>query len=469
MNAITDRRKKIEIIRNIKKGDSFPYFKQRFIKDTSSSYPLTDEDWKKMYISLNHLSKIIYEYMNFVPILNKFTKVKKQSKIDMLKEFLKSIEWEMLQPEIIERMETEGDVFLYWFFEDEKAKFPKIRIRPSENIKEIVRDGNGNITNYIYEETVKFETTDDRGNVMYDTKLVTWVFYKGYVKKTDSKTNQTITYYNPIEFSEYFPIFQISADKKQNDKFSEIPAERYIDSCQLLDNIDTNWNLINTLAGFPKVFLKNCRLELSMSSGSAGGVITVVPIIEGEATDIKQLEITNGLESLQKQRDIVMRHLYKMANLIMENLEEKIGSSDSARIPAQLRLPLELKIKKRIIAINNIMEEIFNIILIRNGEKNVEKIKFELPEPVIESSPFDKLLLDTQKIALGLTTIQQLLRDRGFNEEQIKQITEEINEEIINGKNDIQIQGLDNNFKTESNVKVKKEKIIDTEDDMEEI
>jgi hypothetical protein len=394
-----------------------------------------------------------------VPILNKFTKVKKASKIDLLKEFLKSIEWEMLQPEIVERMETEGDVFLYWFFEDDKAKFPKVRIRPSEFLKEIVRDGNGNVTNYIYEEIVKFETTDERGNVQYDTKTVTWVFYKGYVKKTDSKNNNTQTYYNPIEFQDIFPIFQISADKKQNEKFSDIPAERYVDACQLLDNIDTNWNLINTLAGFPKVFLKNCRLELSMSSGSAGGVITVVPIVEGEATDIKQLEITNGLESLQKQRDIVMKHLYKMANITMENLEEKIGSSDSARIPAQLRLPLELKIKKRLIVINNIMEELFNIVLIRNGEKNPEKVKFELPEPVIESSPFDKLLLDTQKIALGLTTIQQLLRDRGFNEEQIKQITDEINQEVINGTNDIQIQGLDNNFKTESNVAMPKDKI----------
>lgn len=153
-----------------------------------------------------------------------------------------------------------------------------------------------------------------------------------------------------------------------------------------------------------------------------------------------------------------MKNLYKNYNFIIEDLEEKLSSSDSSRIVSQIRLPLELKIKKRIRKVNEFMTFMFDVVLKSNKMNNKDGATFKIPEPVIENSIFDKLLIDTQKLALGQTTVQQILREKGFTQEQINMIIEEINEEKLNGLQDISIKetpneisdeatGLDNNFK----------------------
>lgn len=450
------RREKITILRDIVDGNIYPYFKTRFINETSSAYPLTDESWKKMFISLNHMSKILYEYLNFIPQLDTIINAK-EKQIKHLKYWLNDIDWEDIQMELMKLQEMTDSQFIYWYFEEGK-KNPRLKILKSENITDIIKDENENITDYVYEEVVTSSKVDKLTGYKSEikTETVKWIFSRGSVTKIKGGKSTTIP--NRVEFANDFQLYQMITDKTNGDDYGTISLERVIDDCLLLDKIDTNWDLINTLAGFPKVFLNNCMIDIDNSSGSAGGVITVKPIEHGIASSITQLEITNALESLQRQRDIVMKNLYKNYNLIREDLEEKLSSSDSSRIVSQLRLPLELKIKKRIRKVNEFMTFMFDVVLKSNKMNNKDGATFKIPEPVIENSIFDKLLIDTQKLALGQTTIQQILREKGFTQEQINMIIEEINEEKLNGLQDISIKetpneisdeatGLDNNFK----------------------
>jgi len=82
-------------------------------------------------------------------------------------------------------------------------------------------------------------------------------------------------------------------------------------------------------------------------------------------------------------------------------------------------------------------------------------------------SAFDEYLLRTQQMAIGIKTIQDNLRDYGYTEDQANKRIKEINEEQMNGTNDISInktskttteavsssEGLDNNFKGNANIK----------------
>ena len=291
------RREKITILRDIVDGNIYPYFKTRFINETSSAYPLTDESWKKMFISLNHMSKILYEYLNFIPQIDTIVNAK-EKQIKYLKSWLNDIDWEDIQMELMKLQEMTDSQFIYWYFEEGK-KNPRLKILKSENITDIIKDENENITDYVYEEVVTSSKVDKLTGFKSEikTETVKWIFSRGSVAKIKSGESTTIP--NRVEFANDFQLYQMITDKTNGDDYGTISLKRVIDDCLLLDKIDTNWDLINTLAGFPKVFLNNCMIDIDNSSGSAGGVITVKPIEHGIASSITQLEITNALESLQ--------------------------------------------------------------------------------------------------------------------------------------------------------------------------
>ena len=162
--------------------------------------------------------------------------------------------------------------------------------------------------------------------------------------------------------------------------------------------------------------------------------------------------------------------------MIREGLEEKLSSSGSSRTVSQLRLGIEQKNKKYYNNIAKAFEQYFYVVLNENGlwnKKDAKPVTFEIPKVLVNNSMFDELLLTTQLRALGLSTLTEELISKGFSKKEIEERMELINEElyganadmsyspskevkdrVASGANDNKIKGLDNNFRTESSIKV---------------
>lgn len=101
------------------------------------------------------------------------------------------------------------------------------------------------------------------------------------------------------------------------------------------------------------------------------------------------------------------------------------------------------------------MKKYFEMVQKSVGYKTYDNFEFEIPNPIIENSVFDQLLQDMQELNMGRKTIRDLWRRDGLSEKEIAEKEKEINEEIVNGKNDIaiskQVQSVVNNGNNEIN------------------
>ena len=449
---------------------------------------MREEELKKIYNPYGYMKKIITELVTLSPIFDNFT-TNSKNKIKPLKKSLKQMNWNMLRSEIIETLETKGDFYAYWFYETSNIEklgwnkrddgiwenpIPRVKVLESENITEVTIDNTNTITGFTYKETFVKETIDDTtGNILNtQTYDVTTIFKKGYIRVNDPVNYPDKGYMvfpNKEWEKDIIRMIYVPSFKKQKDKFSYIPAIDYLDPVLLLNYITSDIRYINRLAGFPINWIIDLDIDWDNSSLMPGGVIksNTNPSSQNQGK-YQSVEIKSELKTLQYERDLVNKDLYKKIGLIREELEEKMGSSDSSRVLSQLRLTLESKFEKYC---NNIAEGFapyFESLLKANNlwSKTDDCITFEMPDIYVNTSIFDDLAIKNTKLAIGETSMQEEWDKKGLTEEEKKVREDNINRDIMMGQNDISISPqvmdvakngqatkMDNQMKQEKNIK----------------
>ena len=455
--------------------------------ETSKVTNLSREERLKLFAPKNFMERLISEQVNYAPILNKLTYSNKsvnQHRVNRMLNALRVNKWEEeLLWDIYDSQISTGDKFLEVYFTREDV-IPRLRSLDSKKMVDILTDSYGRPKAYIYKQIVVDRDLTLLGDTArLDTKTqreVTWVFERGKTTILDSnkilRTDAGEVIYddngeakikavvkpNPVEFSNEFLLIHIPSLKRQGEVFSEIIATRVIDDCIKADQISSDINYDNRLAGFPVTHAINLTLDALNSSRSPGGVINWdIKDPNIDKFSLQSTEISNDLKSLEMEQSIVEDDLYRKMYLIRPKLELQFGSSDSSRTLQQARLSLEKFLKKLTYSINTSMSRYFDLVQKAYGYKKIYKIEFIVPDPILENTVFDKLLQWMQELNAGIKTLPDVWREMGLSQSEIKRREDEHNAIYYENNKDISIskpddvgasggegvKGMDNNFK----------------------
>ena len=129
-----------------------------------------------------------------------------------------------------------------------------------------------------------------------------------------------------------------------------------------------------------------------------------------------------------------------------------MGSSDSSKVIAQFRTKQEVKNKFYMTSIRKSFSEFFGLLLKDSNKRSkLEKVFLQIPKILVTSSPYDNLSLLAQEMGLGLTTMQNYMKEQGYTEEQIQEILNNKKEllEIMETNSTETMEVVENNLETE--------------------
>lgn len=470
---IGDRNKVIQKIRNIRYGDSFPYYKDKFFTETN----LPEETLRKLYIDHKVLNKVVNLFVAQCPILKvQLDKSKnREKKMELIKKALEVINWNSLNEQLYDILDSEGDWFAYIYFDEKTVslgngknkkeyRIPKLKVLKNENMSGILKDDGNETKAYLYKEKQKNQVINYAEGSIDETEEdeITYVFEKGashkIVNQRDEKgilvkdeNGKIVVSRTKIENKPYYadiiPVIHISSNKYQDETFSLIPAEEYIPLCLQIDQIVSDVRAVNRNLGFPRTIFLDCHL--TAVDNRIGGIWLAETnsskdpkTLEPANGQVIDLQLKNGQDSTYKELTIAIDNLYDTVGLTNPSLMMRAGSSDSSKMFQQVNSRAEDKVKKYVQSIIQGFIPYFKILLMENelyDEKTDVGISFTMPDSVIKNSPYDELLIKQLKLNTGLTTITDELQKEGKSGEQIIEHKKELNEEISNGKNDIRI------------------------------
>jgi len=445
----------IGTIEKLISGESFQLFKDKFIleenlKKEDGKILVTDEELKKLYITYNFTHSVIKKIIAYCPNLRK-VKVRDNKKRKLIKKALNEIAWDSIENENYHNLEEKGDSFFEIYFNDFNDKIPKLRVLNSKNMKRAILDDKNRYTQYVYKEGVEDSYADiATGNVNNKGQRERIIIFEKGRKiifdqkfddknnlKKDSKGNQeyeTDIIENRESYRNDFPIIHIPGYKKQSSEFSEIPAEQYIDPALVLDQITTDIRQINRSLGFPLIMIVDGEPVANARRTVAGifGVKSNTIDTSNKQAQVKDVQISNDLNSIFKEFEIARNNLFDKVGLISPALLEKLNV-DSSRVVQQLNLPSENKIELYVDNIIKYMQPWFKILLKENklyDEKTDENLSFSKPKFIIKSSPFDELLYEQSEIKSTKKSRNEIYIENGDSDEDIKIRKKEINEEM---------------------------------------
>lgn len=435
---------------------------------------MDEERMRKLYVNHRVLNMLIELFTSFCPDLTlPSTKGKSASKkIELLKATLIDIKWSDLNSQIYDLMEAKGDVFYYIYFDKSKTKskgkkefmIPRIRALEAENMKYIILNEFNEATAYIYKHKIYDEIINyQTGEVTKENEREeTLIFEKGkchrVINRIDEEGNlvkdeegklivEKKTINNDDSFKDLIPLIHIASKKRQDEKFSVIPAEDYIQQCLIIDQIHSDIRAINRNLGFPKHMLLDCKIV--RGDGQIGGFIELESVKPAEDTGETQpqgkvidSQIRNALDSVNIELNHTIDMVYDIVGITNPTLMKRVSSSDSSKMYNQVNMRMEQKIEGYIDNIIEGFKPFFQIVLAMNGlynEKEDYGYSFAKPQSIIKNSAYDELLIKQLELNTGVKTLYDQLKANGYTDEEITAHFKRINEEVRNGKNDLQI------------------------------
>lgn len=474
-----ERRSVIEKVDTVLNGDAFQYYKEKFFNANSVSS--NEESVRQLFTDFKKLSQVLDNFKSFCPLLEPQnipdSNPNREVKSDLVKLALKTLGWKKLNEDIYDLLETEGDVFFYIYFDPKdveyrgrKYRVPKLSLLSSKDVINIVKDDANNTVAYVYEQNSKKEYIDYADGTVKtdDGGKATYIFKKGEaIRYIDSKkedgmlsidedgrlivTSRT----NSKSYAEMIPIIHISGNKRQDEKFSVIPAQDYVEVCLHLMQIESDIRATNRQSGFPTVTLLDCQYV--DGDGRIGGVRVAETTISERLSEegivnikgqvIQHTPATN--ESFFKEEDRVTDSLYNLVGVTNPTLMQRVGSSDSSKVIQQVNARMERKVEKYI---DNIIEAFtiyFKILFLENNlyDSEDETFSFQKPRSILKNSAYDDMLIDTMGLNSGIYTLREILQ-RSKTKEEIDEHMTQINKEVI-GKYDVSVQ--DNNSENSNN------------------
>ena len=339
----SERKKVIDKVETVLNGDAYEYYKQKFYNPNSSKSD--DEVMKRLFTDYKLLNQVLENFKSFCPTLKpqsisesnkKNIKDKKKRLVDTA---IKTISWDKINSEIYDILEVNGDCFFYIYFDDteviskkDKFRIPKISLLISKNMVDILKDDSNETLAYIYEDNIVQNEIDyETGNITKnDLGTAKYIFKKGEVfryiqgKKESgnlSVDEQGVLKIKKIENSESYkdiiPIIHIPSNKRQDEKFSAVPAQDYVELCLQLMQIQSDIRATNRQLGFPRITLLDCKYV--EGDGRIGGVKRAVSVSEENEYMDKQGQViqhssaTN--ESFFEEEDRVTDYLYNLVGV----------------------------------------------------------------------------------------------------------------------------------------------------------
>lgn len=465
-----DRQAVIQKISDIRNGNSFEYFKQEFYDPNETE--IKDSTKQKLLVDTLALAQVLDFFTSFCPMLETDIITGKNKKIinkkdRLVKKALKKINWETINPQIYDILETEGDCFFYIYFDDEKDSdgdsIPNITLLDSKNMVNIIANGmNNKVTAYIYKaddivQVIDYTTGDvteqDNGEFVY-------IFEKGQsskIGKKDKKKQKGMlveeegnlivkSIKNKPSYEDIIPIIHISSDKKANERFSVIPAEDYTKLCLKLMAIQSDIRATNRMMGFPRITALDCTYV--DGDGRIGGVRIAKSLDDGDVSRVGRIiehkSATN--EAMFKEEDRVRDALYDLVGVTNPTLMKRVGSSDSSKVLQQVNGRMESKVTKYVENIINGFKKYFTVLFKENDvydSKYDIDFSFKKPRNIIKNSAYDELLQDELELKTGQATVKDLLMRKGKDLDQVQEHFDEVNKEQLNGRDDISIGEID--------------------------
>lgn len=487
-----DRKNVIQIIEDLRYGNSFEHFKQKFFDPNRDRTRdgVSDENKKRLYVTKGAVDEVISKLVAFCPILEAETNVS-DKKATYIKKILQNIKWQTLNTTIYDILESKGDCFLYYYFDEKNTEegtqyMPYITVIPTEEVSDIVLDKFNRPVAYIWKtkqadvtfniESKKVEKENEKDVVIvFEKGQVTMIddssVLKGHALVNDKHNNIKVlkTTISPEVIGDLFSIIHIKSNEVSNCPFSRIPADKYIDDSLRLDQIESDIRGSNRIIGFPKMFLIDGEIvDGSTNIGGFASVKSDRELLEDDREEddiittyglnnnfkypqaqIKDIQINNDLRSMFNERNDVYDSLHEKAGLTPPSLNIHLSKSDSSKVYQQINRRMEQKIQ---IYIQNIIEgfkPFFESVLKLADMYDDTDIdySFKMPTSVLRDSAYDVALTNSIKLKSGEETIQTLLAKKGLSQEEIENHIKALNEELMLGTDDISI-GLAQNTPT---------------------
>jgi len=457
----------INVIDDLISGRSFEHwFKYKITKKAQDNCDIDYKDnFKKAFVYINFIKTLVEDIAMQCPVMDNFDPKQELSdkEIKYLKEELDDIDWISVSIDTIKELELKGDCFYQIYYDEELKKHRFIKLKTENMLDIIVEDDS---IKYIYKNIRTVKTLDIEKSIytrkeVEDLIIFTNGYYVEYLDVTDldikSANNKNIVM-NTKEMGNMLPIIHISGKYKREDsEFSEIPSVDYIDPTLDTNTIITDIRSSNRNAGSPRWVVINGDLDLDRSVLDPGGIVHIETPekLKGfhsrllPETNVKSFEITNSLSSLNKELIFYMDFLYRIVGLIPPTLQEKMSSSDSSKAIAQFRTKQEVKNKYYMTSIKKGFANFFGLLLKDNNKRSKkDKVFLQIPKILVTANVYDNLLLVAQEIGLGLTTMQDYLKEQGYSEKQIKDIMNNQKEVLENSqinKENTDVKKIENN------------------------
>lgn len=457
----------INVIDDLISGRSFEHwFKYKITKKAQDNCDIDYKDnFKKAFVYINFIKTLVEDIAMQCPVMDNFDPKQELSdkEIKYLKEELDDIDWISVSIDTIKELELKGDCFYQIYYDEELKKHRFIKLKTENMLDIIVEDDS---IKYIYKNVRTVKTLDIEKSIytrkeVEDLIIFTNGYYVEYLDVTDldikSAKNKNIVM-NTKEMGNMLPIIHISGKYKREDsEFSEIPSVDYIDPTLDTNTIITDIRSSNRNAGSPRWVVINGDLDLDRSVLDPGGIVHIETPekLKGfhsrllPETNVKSFEITNSLSSLNKELIFYMDFLYRIVGLIPPTLQEKMSSSDSSKAIAQFRTKQEVKNKYYMTSIKKGFASFFGLLLKDNSKRSKkDKVFLQIPKILVTANVYDNLLLVAQEIGLGLTTMQDYLKEQGYSEKQIKDIMNNQKEVLENSqinKDNTDVKKIENN------------------------
>lgn len=457
----------INVIDDLISGRSFEHwFKYKITKKAQDNCDIDYKDnFKKAFVYINFIKTLVEDIAMQCPVMDNFDPKQELSdkEIKYLKEELDDIDWISVSIDTIKELELKGDCFYQIYYDEELKKHRFIKLKTENMLDIIVEDDS---IKYIYKNVRTVKTLDIEKSIytrkeVEDLIIFTNGYYVEYLDVTDldikSANNKNIVM-NTKEMGNMLPIIHISGKYKREDsEFSEIPSVDYIDPTLDTNTIITDIRSSNRNAGSPRWVVINGDLDLDRSVLDPGGIVHIETPekLKGfhsrllPETNVKSFEITNSLSSLNKELIFYMDFLYRIVGLIPPTLQEKMSSSDSSKAIAQFRTKQEVKNKYYMTSIKKGFASFFGLLLKDMSKRSKkDKVFLQIPKILVTANVYDNLLLVAQEIGLGLTTMQDYLKEQGYSEKQIKDIMDNQKKVLENSqinKENTDVKKIENN------------------------
>lgn len=430
-----DRIEKYEIIDDFLEDRDFIHWKKKYVNEKALEMEtILNVDYKKLFTpSIYDMKYIIHEYIDTVKILKELRGLKSKLSIKenaRYKKFLKENDWNNLFKTIMKHYKVYGDVFMSYRLKlfNGLGQIPILKVIHPSKIEK-VRNPETKEYEYIY-KTKKVERTrvsKDSLDFQEEEVDVAILFKKGMIVPfVNSEPEIENILYMPKEVQEDPTMIHIQFLKLDNDVYSEIPALDFIDTILRLHRCETNISEINDKSGSNQLYCIDGDFDPKSTFGPrsiAYADTTAEARMKGNQCKLVQMEITNGLESLYREKDDTIEALFGSANLISPTLKKVFAKSDSSKIVKFMSMDL---INEQRDAYEEICEKIKPVFKLLFPERIDEDITFDIPIDLGVNSLLDK----TTYVNGNTMLIKDILREQGKTEEEIDTYMEEMNEQI---------------------------------------